>query len=744
MLSAFQARKVRLAATPGVQESTASSLTTASPDFRIPAPDFTPRRTSRKRKPELVTTDETGQPHRRKKADDRVEGKVRYFDAPVGVSEPDLHSLTDEDISLSDQENLPQSHAQPQRAWSPSQPLLDSSDEEMETEGGVQHTNASIETFATTTFSAELDVNTFRLTPKECFALISLEELATAIILPVHSSITLTGVYQLTVLQGAVMLMGVSLTSSDISHVIFSPKLSPLPRIESLGNTDPAPPLISNVPDRLRPWISSDHAVILIRAHFTGIEGLGYVVRTFENMFQSSQPKSSIVDLGIPGVQVHKWTQEERNLEGFVLPKAWDQGCSSLLDVYSHTDGDNSTVLRPIVCQITGPKSSGKSTFARMLLNRLATRYSQVAIIDCDPGQSEFSPSGMVALTVISKPLFGPPFTHPTTPHAAHFIGSPTPQNSPTLYLNAIQALVQTYQQDLEFPTTPPTVDSRITEVVPLVVNTMGWTKGLGANLNKKIEDLVGPSDVFEFENLNHNSNFGSFPPTPNPERHRRHLPPAQTFTSTSHTPAELRALSLLSYFHAVRLPVPSDHQATLLWETETPLCAKVPYDVFTPVAFDKIILATPGMEDVVASEIQSVLNGAVVALVESRDEGVVASDRPPGGSGCLDSLYEQGTPPPSPFSSNCLGLALIRSLSATRMQMITPVPPALLGRCRILVKGEIEIPIWGMLDFRAENDDDVAGVEKSKVPYLRWGKTEGLGGGKRRFRRNLMRKSQS
>lgn len=271
----------------------------------------------------------------------------------------------------------------------------------------------------------------------------------------------------------------------------------------------------------------------------------------------------------------------------------------------------------------------------------------------------------------------------------------------------------------------------------------MGWTKGLGADLNRKIEDMVEPSDVFEFGDLNQTSSLGSFPPTPIPGRQRRHLPPAQTFTNTSHTPAELRALSLLSYFHTTRLPIQGDHQATAVWDTETPLCARVPYDVCTSVAFDKIILATPGMEDVVASEIQNVLNGAVVALVESHNEVVIASDHPSETSGGLDSLYTQGTPPPSPFSSNCFGLALIRSLSTTRMQMITPVSPTLLGRCRVLVKGEIEIPVWGMLDSRAENDDDVAGVEKSKIPYLRWGKTEGLGGGKRKIRRNLIRKSQ-
>ena len=303
--------------------------------------------------------------------------------------------------------------------------------------------------------------------------------------------------------------------------------------------------------------------------------------------------------------------------------------------------------------------------------------------------------------------------------------------------------MIQTYKQGLEFPTAPLIDEDRITEVVPLVVNTMGWTKGLGADLNKRIEDMVEPSDVFQFENLNRDSNPGSFPPMPIPGGRRRHLTPAQTFSGSSRTPAEFRALSLMSYFHTVRLPVQSDRAAARLWETETPLCAKVPYDVRTSVAFDKVILATPGMEDVVVSEIQNVLNGAVVALVESHDQTDDSANHRAEADDGIDSLYTQGTPPLSPFSSNCLGLALVRSLSATRMQLITPVPPEVLGRCRVLVKGEIEIPIWGMLDFRAEKGDKVGGVEMSKVPYLRWGKTEGLGGGKKRVRRNLMRKSQ-
>lgn len=42
--------------------------------------------------------------------------------------------------------------------------------------------------------------------------------------------------------------------------------------------------------------------------------------------------------------------------------------------------------------------------------------------------------------------------------------------------------------------------DERIHDFIPLVINTMGWTKGLGADLNKKIEDMVQPTDVYELE----------------------------------------------------------------------------------------------------------------------------------------------------------------------------------------------------------------------------------------------------
>jgi len=73
-----------------------------------------------------------------------------------------------------------------------------------------------------------------------------------------------------------------------------------------------------------------------------------------------------------------------------------------------------------------------------------------------------------------------------------------------------------------------------------------------------------------------------------------------------------------------------------------------------------------------------------------------------------------------------------------------------MLADARVLVKGDIELPIWGMLDFRqlCDNGDigTIAGVERGKVPYLQWGRSSkgAIGADKRRVRKNLMRRGQA
>ena len=302
----------------------------------------------------------------------------------------------------------------------------------------------------------------------------------------------------------------------------------------------------------------------------------------------------------------------------------------------------------------------------------------------------------------------------------------------------------------------PPEEDGRISSAIPLVVNTMGWTKGLGADLARKVEGIIEPTDIFPFTGTSPEDDqaYGSGLPQPPAHVHGPRVHPVETVPShpsaSHYTAADHRNLSLLSYLHAIfpREPPSSpyaSHIATA-WNTSTPLCAQAPYEVDGQVAFDKLILTGAGMEDVVLDEVHRALNCAIAGLV-SCEPGTLETDVQPDDGFSASIAYEQGAPPPLPTASRCLGLALVRAIGTgpkTPMQLLTPVPPSLLGSTRVLVMGELQLPVWGMLDFRTLDDSgEIAGYERGKVPFLRWGKGEGAGGERRRVRRNLMRKGQ-
>jgi polynucleotide 5'-kinase involved in rRNA processing len=112
-------------------------------------------------------------------------------------------------------------------------------------------------------------------------------------------------------------------------------------------------------------------------------------------------------------------------------------------------------------------------------------RYPKVAYLDCDIGQTEFTPPGFVSLSFVESPLFGksvcsritfaflllkpnigPAFTHLIQPDASFFIGATSPKHDPDYYLACIMELWQKFK-------------SSASVGIPLVVNTQGWIKGL-------------------------------------------------------------------------------------------------------------------------------------------------------------------------------------------------------------------------------------------------------------------------
>ncbi|KAL4063260.1 Pre-mRNA cleavage complex II protein Clp1-domain-containing protein [Scleroderma yunnanense] len=642
----------------------------------------------------------------------------------------------------------------PSREWSPSRP----NDSEKPQQLKVAISN----------FTPVIGHNTLPLTDHDLCSLGFQGESAVLLTINAGESLALVGVYLIVVLRGGVSLCGVTLRPSSTRHRVFAPRSSPIPVISWTPPEDDSKatqiPLPSNI------HTNPDAAIVLIQRENTGVQGLGRVCRVFEHVFKPPRDATT-GDIGVP--EVHLMSYSTKDMLPFILPPSWGVALAQVDPSPNSDTGFGSVPL----CIVKGPKKSGKSTFSRALVNRLLNRYRRVAFLECDIGQSEFTPVGMVGLNIVENYIFGPPFTHPTLPYRAHFVGSTTPRTSPSYYLSAVQSLLETYRLEVHIPAVTTTLasDDRIEDTIPLVVNTMGWTKGLGLDINTRIEELLEPSHIFEIEGSEERGWA-----TPFPTQHDAFSPfgitkdvvhlkleaiPSEATNMHAYTAADHRNLNILSYFHAVFPFLPTDQSFASLsfltsppvplgqitaerWDVTLPLCARYPYEVACDKAFDGMYLVGAGYEDVVPSELIHVLNGAVVGLVtcdsETNQTGADTALLP----AVRELPYIPGQAPPRPSSSNCFGLALIRGVSPSPssslyLHVLTPLPPAILAHTRVLIKGDLELPIWGMLDFREGEEGGVAGIEKGQVPYLQWGKGEGVGSERRRVRRNLMRRAQ-
>ncbi|KAI0829227.1 hypothetical protein BC628DRAFT_1359721 [Trametes gibbosa] len=785
MLSAVAARKARLAQsqTQAAAETEAPPTASVSPRratkrLAPPKPSAPIQKLPSKRKPSAFAGNT---PKRKKTQAQRTAAlpslRARYY------AEDDAFRAQNDDIAGDDndsQDSAPPSSAVSDaddavstmhvpgadRAWTPSAPLADSSDEEDGDDGDEPIVlEQSLPTSGKPTLDAPRVLSTFQpVRDKNVFYLPNTDDSLpkrTVLLLDRLDTVTILGSYTLTILRGSVVLAGVTLTTSTTAHPVFAPRSSPLPTIHCLPPKAPASgfPSLPNLPENIADAASYADAVVILQELQTGIEGLGRVCRPFNGFFTPSRWHQSQVrfDMGLDNV----YFMPAQTLDTYplIVPKTW----TAVTEAALSCKDDDGASQEPVYL-VKGPKNAGKSTFARLLLNKLLSRYRHVAYLECDIGQSEFTPGGMVSLNVVEQPIFGPPFSHPSIPLAAHFVGATSPRTSPSHYLDSIQALMQHYALDVQNATLDEdnvdNKDTRINSIIPLVINTMGWTKGLGANLAQKVEEIVEPSDIFAFklsaaeEGLLHATSTPG-PPILHPCRiHTMEAIPLGD-ASSRYTAADHRNLCLLSYFHAVfpqkAALSPYASPTPLTWNIALPLCAQQPYEVDWPVAIDKLILTGAGFEDVIPAEVHRALNCAVVALV-SCDPGTLNIQAPldeeTNGSARTPFHYEQGAFLPLPSASRCVGLGLVRAVSCSSskpsIQLLTPVPPYLLSSARVLVMGEMQLPVWGMLDFRTLDDGgDVAGYERSRVPFLRWGKGEGAGGERRRVRRNLMRKGQ-
>lgn len=336
-------------------------------------------------------------------------------------------------------------------------------------------------------------------------------------------------------------------------------------------------------------------------------------------------------------------------------------------------------------------------------VNTLCDRYDEVAHLECDVGQCEFTPAGCVSLTTIKSPVIGPPFTHLTTPQHSHFIGLNSPEQNPAFYFSAVVSAFKHY------------VDACLTKNIPLIINTQGWLKGIGLELLLQILQFCRPSHLVQFSS----PDLASAMPRASIDLFAEgltsqiidtwypcNLKPLvllqdlqnwnpETFLlpsvdmKTSSLPSKVSAMdhrnmALLSYFakkqvHSLDMEI----EDVLCWDFK-PVTSLIPYAVpFHQVAAEVL------HHQVSPEHLLRVLNSSLVGLTTFDDLKLPEKNADTGAT----PLFFQRTVYPHEQKLKTIGLGIVRAIDTSCYYIITAHDQNELITVNLISRGAIELP---------------------------------------------------
>ncbi|XP_059547418.1 polynucleotide 5'-hydroxyl-kinase NOL9 [Myotis daubentonii] len=198
----------------------------------------------------------------------------------------------------------------------------------------------------------------------------------------------------------------------------------------------------------------------------TSHPGLSYIFEQERTTFQINAEYFALRSVGI---------KKEKKKNGLQLSESFLSALEELVSVACE-EVDGCPII--LVC---GFQDVGKSTFNRYLINQLLNSISCVDYLECDLGQTEFTPPGCISLLNITEPLLGPPFTHQRTPQKMVYFGKSTCKNNYENYIEIIKYVFSSYKRES-----------------PLIINTMGWVTDQGLLLLVDLIRLLSPSHVVQ------------------------------------------------------------------------------------------------------------------------------------------------------------------------------------------------------------------------------------------------------
>lgn len=357
----------------------------------------------------------------------------------------------------------------------------------------------------------------------------------------------------------------------------------------------------------------------------------------------------------------------------------------------------------PVSLIVAGRVGVGKSTLCRLLANRVLSVRPAVRWLDADPGQAEFLPPGVLGLHELREPVLGDALSHARQLQFEHayFAGDSDAGRDPLAMQLQIGALYLAHA-------------SR--EPAPLVVNTPGWTTGLGRELLRYIVDAApagGRVCLVELATADGGDSLAELAGG-KPHFTALTLPSVAESGAAAHgvvatLAAARRTARLLQHLTGAQA-------AAAAWSS-VPL---------RRVAFERVRISAL---DVAPHEVLHALNGAVVGLCSDAAAYEAAA-----------SAYAVQLLPSAPVLAQCLALGLVRGIDAGRrvLYVNTSLSEAALQRVNTLVLGRIVLP--------AAHVGAVAGAltAKTLAPYVSF---EALGadevGAAVTARRKLARASQ-